>query len=274
MAGESSPTEAVREVRGARAWLAAIAESVDDAIIGKDLEGIVIFWNPAAKALFGYAAGEIIGQPITRIIPPDRIAEEATILERVRKGEKLSHFETRRRRKDGTVLPVALTIFPIRDKQERVIAICKVARDLSEAERTHHDLARSEALLRSILDTIPDALVVIDEHGLIRSFSTAAERLSPHAVCRGIITAAFQAPDFLSSRPSSRIRRRISSQAGVPPGRTEAASETERVTFGRTILSARSRPAATSSRAAPSARMAKASPSRARDLTTSSESTS
>ena len=177
MQGQPSSSEALSEIRGVRAWLTAVADTVDDAIIGKDLDGVVIFWNRAAEALFGYTAEEIIGQPIARIIPPDRIAEEATILARVRNGEKLTRFETRRRRKDGTVIPVALTISPIRDEQERVIAVCKLARDLSEAEQAHQELARGEALLRSILETIPDALVVIDERGRIHSFSTAAERL-------------------------------------------------------------------------------------------------
>ncbi len=177
MHGKSLAAEALKEARGAHAWLTAVARSVDDAIIGKDLDGIVIFWNRAAEVLFGYAADEIVGQPISRIIPPERIAEEATVLARVRGGERLAHLETRRQRKDGTVIPVALTISPIRDEQDRVIAVCKIARDLSDTARAHRELERGEALLRSILETIPDALVVIDERGRIHSFSTAAERL-------------------------------------------------------------------------------------------------
>jgi two-component system sensor kinase FixL len=159
------------------AWLAAIADSTDDAIVGKNLEGIVISWNRAAEQMFGYPATEIIGQSISRIIPPDRLAEEGSVLERVRRGEKLVHFETTRRRKDGRIIPVSLTISPIRGADGRIIGVSKIARDLSEVARVDHELHRREALLRSILETVPDALVVIDEGGLIQSFSTAAERL-------------------------------------------------------------------------------------------------
>jgi two-component system, LuxR family, sensor kinase FixL len=159
------------------AWLAAIADSTDDAIVGKNLDGIVISWNRAAEQMFGYPAAEIIGQSINRIIPPDRLAEEASILDRVRRGEKLVHFETARRRKDGRIIPVSLTISPIRGADRRIIGVSKIARDLSEVARVDHELRRREALLRSILDTVPDALVVIDGGGLIQSFSAAAERL-------------------------------------------------------------------------------------------------
>ncbi len=164
-------------MNAARYWLSAIAESTDDAIIGKNLNGVVISWNKAAAGMFGFTADEIVGQPITAIIPPERLDEEALILDRVRRGERLVHFETERRRKDGTIVPVTLTISPIRDDAGRVIGVSKVARDLSEAHRAHLVSGRREALLSSILDTMPDALVVIDDRALIQSFSTAAERL-------------------------------------------------------------------------------------------------
>jgi two-component system sensor kinase FixL len=158
----------------ARWRLAAIAESSDDAIVGKDLSGVVTSWNKAAEAMFGYAAEEIVGRPITLIIPPDRLAEEAGILDRVRRGERLVHFETVRRGKDGRFIPVSLTISPIRDASGTIVGVSKIARDLTE-------LQRREALLRSILETVPDALIVIDARGLIQSFSTAAERLFGYA---------------------------------------------------------------------------------------------
>jgi PAS domain S-box-containing protein len=110
----------------ARFRLAAIAESSDDAIVGKDLSGIVTSWNKAAETMFGYPAEEIIGQPITRIIPPDRLDEEALILDRIRGGEKLTHFETERQCKDGRVIPVTLTISPIHDDQGRVVGVSKI----------------------------------------------------------------------------------------------------------------------------------------------------
>ncbi len=161
----------------ARLRLAAIAESSDDAIIGKDPSGIVTSWNRAAEAMFGYAADEIIGHAITKILPPDRISEEAYILEQVRRGERMVHFETLRRHKDGRIIPVSLTISPIRGDDGEIVGVSKIARDLSEAQRVHRELQRREALLRSILDTVPEALVVIDDRGLIQSFSAAAERL-------------------------------------------------------------------------------------------------
>lgn len=165
------------QLNEARFRLAAIAESSDDAIVGKDLSGVVTSWNKAAEAMFGYGADEIIGQPIIRIIPPDRINEETSILDRVRRGERLVHFETERQCKDGQVIPVTLTISPICDDQGRIIGVSKIARDLSEAQRLHRDLQNREALVRSILDTVPDAFVVIDSRGLVQSFSAAATRL-------------------------------------------------------------------------------------------------
>jgi two-component system sensor kinase FixL len=158
-------------------WLAAIMGSTDDAIVGKDLRGTVLFWNRAAEAMFGYAADEIVGQPITLIIPSSRLEEEAAILDRLRCGEKVIHFETDRRRKDGAVIPVSLTISPIRDRHGSVIGASKIARDLSDAQRMTAELRRREALLSSILDTVPEAMVLIDQQGRIYSFSPAAERL-------------------------------------------------------------------------------------------------
>ena len=181
----------------ARYWLAAIADSTDDAIIGKDLNGIVTSWNNGAEAMFGYAAQAIIGQPITTIIPPDRSREEDAILARLRQGESIAHFETERRRRDGQIIPVSLSISPIRDEQGRIIGVAKIARDRSEAHRAEQEVRRREALLRSILDTAPDALVVIDAQGIIQSFSTAAERLfgyRRHEVVGGNVSMLMPSP--------------------------------------------------------------------------------
>jgi two-component system sensor kinase FixL len=160
----------------ARFRLAAIAESSDDAIVGKDLSGVVTAWNKAAEAMFGYPADEIIGQAITRIIPRHLIDEETSILARVRRGERIDHFATERQCKDGRIIPVSLTISPIRDDYGNIIGVSKIARDLSEIQHVQRDMERREALLRSILDTVPDALIVIDRQGVIQSFSVAAER--------------------------------------------------------------------------------------------------
>jgi two-component system sensor kinase FixL len=157
--------------------LAAIVASSNDAIIGKDLNGMVTFWNGAAERLFGYPAADMIGQSITRIIPPERVKEETSILDRVGRGEMLTHFETERLTRDGCVIPVSLTISAIRNEFGAIVGVSKIARDLSELQQVHGELQRREALLQSILDTVPDGLVVIDQHAIVQSFSTAARHM-------------------------------------------------------------------------------------------------
>jgi PAS domain S-box-containing protein len=173
------PHRTLAQVRldSVRFWLAAIADSAGDAIIGKDLEGRVTAWNKTAETMFGYAADEIIGQPGIRIVPADRIDEDVSILEQVRQSEKIVHFETKRQCKDGRIIPISLTVSPIRDDLGRVIGVFKSARDLTEMRRVHRELERREAQLRSILETVPDALIVMDKQGFIHSFSAAAVRL-------------------------------------------------------------------------------------------------
>jgi PAS domain S-box-containing protein len=116
----------------AQALLAAIVESSDDAIISKDLNGTITSWNRGAERLFGYAAAEAVGQPVTMLIPEERLDEEPSILGRVRAGEPVQHYETVRRRKDGTLVDISLTVSPIRDGQGQVIGASKIARDITE----------------------------------------------------------------------------------------------------------------------------------------------
>jgi PAS domain S-box-containing protein len=128
------------EARGTLARrLAAIVESSDDAIIGKDLTSTVTSWNQCAERIFGYSAAEMIGQSIRRIIPPDRQREEDHVLDSLRRGESVAHFETVRVRKDGTLIPVSLTISPIRDEAGTVVGASKIARDITE--RQHAEAA-------------------------------------------------------------------------------------------------------------------------------------
>lgn len=114
------------------AMLSAIVESSHDAIISKDLNGIIASWNAGAENLFGYKAEEMIGKPMLLIIPPDRLEEEPAILERIRSGERVDHFETVRRRKDGSLVEISLTISPVRDRDGKIVGASKVARDISE----------------------------------------------------------------------------------------------------------------------------------------------
>jgi PAS domain S-box-containing protein len=115
--------------------LAAIVESSDVAIISKTLEGIVATWNKGAEKIFGYAAEEIIGKSISIVFPSDRENEETLILERIRRGERMDHYETVRRRKDGILIDISLTVSPIKDEQGTVIGASKIARDVTDRKR-------------------------------------------------------------------------------------------------------------------------------------------
>jgi PAS domain S-box-containing protein len=174
---ESNPNRNQASPREETLWLEAIADVSEDAIIGQDLSGLVTAWKGAAEKMFGYTAEEIVGQPITHIIPPERADEEALILDRVRNGAKIRQFETERRSKAGKPIPVSINLSPIRDDTSTIIGATELARDLTDLQRINEDLKRREALLGSILGTVPDALIVLDEFGIIQSFSAAAEQL-------------------------------------------------------------------------------------------------
>ena len=127
--------------------LAAIVESSDDAIISKDLNGIVTSWNQSAERIYGYTAAEMIGQPIFKLIPPERPNEEPAILERLRRGERVDHFETIRVRKDGRRINVSVSISPVRNPEGQIIGASKVARDVTEQKRLEAELqARTEEI--------------------------------------------------------------------------------------------------------------------------------
>ena len=127
--------EQLRQVLEEQAYLAAIVESSDDAIISKDLNGVVRSWNAAAERMFGYSASELVGKPIRLIIPAERQAEEDEILARLRRGERVDHFQTVRRTKDGRLIDVSLTVSPVRDASGRVIGASKIARDVTDQKR-------------------------------------------------------------------------------------------------------------------------------------------
>jgi len=128
----------------ARQHYAAIVESSDDAILSKDLNGIITSWNRGAQRLFGYTAEEAVGRSVTLLIPADRHDEEPMILERVRRGEKIEHYETVRQRKDGSLLDISLTVSPIKDEKGKIVGASKIARDITEFKRAWE---RQELLL-------------------------------------------------------------------------------------------------------------------------------
>jgi PAS domain S-box-containing protein len=112
--------------------LATIVESSDDAIISKNLDGLIQTWNRGAERLFGYAAEEVIGKPVTVLMPPERYDEEPSILARLRRGERIDHYHTVRRRKDGILIDVSLTVSPVRDHAGQIIGASKIARDIGD----------------------------------------------------------------------------------------------------------------------------------------------
>jgi two-component system, chemotaxis family, CheB/CheR fusion protein len=149
-----------KEAEMARARLAAVVESSDDAIVAIDLDGVIASWNQGAERLFGYTTQEAIGQPLTMLIPPERFGVEESILQRLRRGEHLEHFETVRQRKDGSAVAISLTVSPITNTQGEVIGTSRIARDITERKRAEEAIraayeqesaARAEAELANRL---------------------------------------------------------------------------------------------------------------------------
>lgn len=133
-----------------KARLAAIVESSDDAIISKNLQGVILTWNRGAERLFGYSAEEMIGLPVSVLIPSERHDEEPRILDRIARGESVEHYETIRRRKDGTLVHISLSVSPIFDDHGKVIGASKIARDITERKRAEDALRRSDVAIRKL----------------------------------------------------------------------------------------------------------------------------
>ena len=153
--------------------LASIVEFSDDAIVSKDLDGIIKTWNLGAERLFGYTAEEVIGKSITLLIPMDRRDEECDILSRLRRGERIDHYETVRRRKDGSLVEVSLTVSPLRNAEGRIIGAAKTARDITARRRAQ----LFERRLASIVESSGDSIVSEDLDGIIKTWNPGAERL-------------------------------------------------------------------------------------------------
>jgi two-component system sensor kinase FixL len=177
-------------------WLAAIIESSDDAIISKDLGGVITSWNKAAERLFGYTAAEIIGQPITVIFPPDRVEEEATLLDQIRHGQRVNHYETVRRRKDGQNVSVSITISPIKDAGGTIVGASKILRDLTDRNARDHRIQQLQAELAHVqrlteLGQVVSTLVheVNQPLTAISNYITAGIRLATTGNQEGVKTA-------------------------------------------------------------------------------------
>lgn len=157
--------------------LAALVESSDDAIIAKDLNGLITDWNPGAERLFGYRREEMLGQPVMLLIPEDRRDEEPRILERIRAGERIEHYETMRRRKDGTLVAISLSVSPIKDARGEIMGASKIARDISERRRAQE---QQQLLLREMNHRVKNVFALTS--GIVnlsaRSAATPAELAS------------------------------------------------------------------------------------------------
>jgi len=177
-----------RKQAEAAEWrLAAIIESSDDAIISKNLDGIITSWNRGAERLFGYQAEEVIGQPITLLIPEDRQDEEPRILERLRRGERVDHFETVRRRKDGRQVAISLTVSPVRNQHGRIIGASKIARDITERKRLEELLL---LVNRELHHRVKNTLATVQ--AVIASTARRAQTIAEfqHAVTERIVSLA------------------------------------------------------------------------------------
>lgn len=162
-----------RKQEAAQALLAAIVVSSENAIISKTIKGIITSWNSQAENLFGYTAAEAIGKPMTMLIPPDRHDEEAELLARVARGERVSHYETIRLCKNSSTVEVSVTLSPIRDQLGRIVGVSNIAHDISERRAQE----AAQALLAAIVDSCGDAIISKSMQGLITSWNPAAQRM-------------------------------------------------------------------------------------------------
>jgi PAS domain S-box-containing protein len=189
----------------ARAYLAAIVDSSEDAILSKDLNGVITSCNAAAERIFGYTPDELIGQPVLILIPPERHQEETHILSRVRAGERVGHFETVRVRKDGRRIDVSLTVSAVRDATGRIIGASKVARDITEAKRAVAALRAQEAWFRVTLNSIADAVIASDPAGIVTYINAAASTLTGWSTAEAVgqpLEVVFPILDERTRRPT------------------------------------------------------------------------
>jgi PAS domain S-box-containing protein len=157
--------------------LASIVESTDDAVIGKALDGTIVSWNRGAERIYGFTAAEIVGRPISLLVPEDRVQELEDIMDRLKAGETVEHFETTRRHKDGRVINVALTVSPLRDAGGRLVGASTIAHDISERKRAEETLRRNERQLRTLFENLPDCISRFDREGRLLFVSPSVTKV-------------------------------------------------------------------------------------------------
>jgi PAS domain S-box-containing protein len=168
---------ALQAARGNVSRLAAAVESSDDAILAKDLDGRIIAWNSGAKRLYGFSAAEAIGKHISLIVPEERHGELEETMRLIRAGRGMDHLETQRRHKDGRLLDVWVTLSPIRDGQNQVVGASAVARDVTQRKQSELALRDSEERYRRIVNAAMDAVVAMDEQGIVREWNASAANI-------------------------------------------------------------------------------------------------
>ncbi|WZP00990.1 PAS domain S-box protein [Isosphaeraceae bacterium EP7] len=196
-----------RQAEEANERLAAVIESSDDIIVSKTLDGIITSWNGGAERLLGYSADEVIGRHVSMLMPAEYIEDTETILSRVRRGEKVDHYRSKRRRKDGTIIDVSLTVSPVRNSEGLIIGASKVGRDVTEQIRAHELNERLAAIVESSDDII--ASKTLD--GVITSWNKGAERVLGYSAGEviGKHISAIMPPELVEDMPKilERIRR-------------------------------------------------------------------
>jgi PAS domain S-box-containing protein len=160
-----------------RSLLAAIVDSSEDAIIGKDLDGVITSWNKGAENIYGYKREEILGKSISMLAPPERHDEIPEILKRIRKGERVEHFETERVTKDGRRLDVSITVSPIRSAEGNIVGASAIARDITDAKRMREELKHTESRAQSLFQSAAQAILIVDLGGRILMANPATERM-------------------------------------------------------------------------------------------------
>lgn len=200
--------------------MAAIVESSDDAIISKDLNGIITSWNEGATRIFGYTADEVIGKPIAILIPPDYLSEEPGILKRIRKGERIDHYETVRRRKDGSLVEISLTVSPVSNERGEIIGASKIARDITPRREAERQLRKREAERDELLKREQEARQAAQEANRLKDefLATLSHELrNPLNVILGYAEVLLrnketQQPEFVS-RAAQVIRKNALAQS-------------------------------------------------------------
>jgi PAS domain S-box-containing protein len=175
-----------RRAEEARFRLAAIVESSEDAVIGKALDGTITSWNLGAERLYGYSAAEAVGRPSSMLVPPGHANEVPEILERLRHGQRIEHYEAVRRRKDGTLVDVWARLSPVKNAAGQIVGASVIARDVSARNRAEAALRDSEERLRSVVNHVVDGIISIDEQGTVETFNPAAERIFGYAAAEVI----------------------------------------------------------------------------------------